>query len=652
MRSKTSFFSKAFFISDIKRYWWLLAANTALLILCCVIPVYDRCLNAVGYSYGDEPTWLGVGIVINIVFSLGVGTILWTFMHFGNSVSTFHAMPVKRSCIFTTKMVSGLVILLAPILINGLIFTLLSFTPVCFDHFSVIDALKWTYQGIIYGLIIFSLTTAVNMMTGNPIGTIVFTGGFAILPLMVLAFFEGLFSQELYGYYNNLSDYGMDKIYIGPEGIASLEYGFIYPVASVILLAGAYILYKYRKSESNGEVIAFKWLIPVFIGIIAAIASGIGYAYFWEIVQIESIFTLIPFGIVGTAIAYMISKKSLKLKGTLKPIGVYLVLTLCFIAAVRFDITGFEDRIPSIEDIEGVSIDHSRYYVRDEARRDKPMFTDREDIEAVIRLHKSFIKDKAAHENRSEGSLPITYYLKNDKKVTRMYLINSEIDTAYLKPVYETPEYRASRFGLLNDKDYIYTMVEVNDRRIGSDTYITLYPDNEDMQKLIDAVKLDMQNTSYEDMLKNYEASTNVYISWTMKEKDTEETEDLLKSDVYANSEAYAVKSTSVNTIKVLEELGFYDMIPAAEDISEIKMALNPKRTGKVVVEMTINTPEEIAEIYSEYDEMIKGYHFHDYEGANIDINLMYTLKNGHQFGVSATYDRKELPETFSKYIK
>ena len=652
MRSKTSFFNKALFLSDIKRYWWLFAANTALLIFCCVIPVYDRCLNAVGVSFGDAPTWLGVGIVINIVFSLGVGTILWTFMHFSNSVSTFHAFPVRRSTIYITKLISGFIMLILPIVINGVIFVLLSFTPVCFGHFSAYDALIWIYRGVIYSLIIFSLTTFVNMMTGNPIGTIVFTGGFSLLPLMAIGFFEGLFSQELYGYYNNLSDYGIDKIYIGPQGLTSLEYGFIYPVASVIMLVGAYILYKYRRSESHGEVISYKWLVPVFIGIVAAIASGISYAYFWEIVGIESIFTLIPFGIVGTAIAYMISQKSLKLKGSLKPIALYIVITICFIGAVRFDITGFEDRIPSIDDIAGVSIDHSRYYVRDSEIKDKPMFTDKDDIETVIRLHQSFIQDKAAHENRSEGSLPITYYLKNGKKITRMYLINSEIDTAFLKPVYETPEYRASRFGLLQEEDYVYTMVEVTDRRIGSDTYIALYPDNDDMQKLIDAVKLDMQNTSYEDMLKNYEASTNVYISWTMEEKNVKEPEDLIKSDIYANSEAYAVKPSSLYTIKVLEELGFYDMIPRADDISQVKMTLNPERSGKVVVEMTLNNPEEIAQIYSEYDDMIKGYHFHDYEGANIDINLIYTLKNGHQFDVSATYDKDKLPDTFLKYLK
>ncbi len=644
MSSRTSFFNKALFLSDVKRYWWLCLANTLLLTLCCVVPVYDRCINHNLYSYGTNPTWIGAGVFINILFSLGTGTILFSYMHFNSSVSTMHSLPVKRSTIYVTKLITSLVFLIVPIVISSVLLAFI--TPL--GNFSIIDVLIWLYQGVVYAVLILSLTVIVNMMTGNPIGTIVFTIGFAIVPLVLFALLEMVFSNTIYGYFGTIEDW-LQYIYIGPNGLTTTEFGFIYPILSLTLLVGAYVLYKFRKSEKHGEVISFKFLVPVFIGIIASIASGLSYAYFGEFLGIHSLFTLIPFGILGTAIAYMVYKKAFSFKGIYKPLGIYLVCILCFIGIVKFDISGYESRIPELSDIESVSIESVKYNPYDNV----PEFTKKKDIEAVLKLHSHCVDIEDELRGPSDDVyMPISYTLKSGKTLRRRYYLDYQKDEAFLKPLFETREYRVSKFSLLDGKDRDFTQVSVNDRRFTNENYATLYPDNEDMTKLISALKRDMANATYEDLTqRHWESSARIIVVWNEQVKIRDENAEL-KDTIHSNSNAFSVYPSFIHTIDMLHKLGYYDSLPKDTDIQSVNLTIRDDMSGKDAVSVDITNREEIKEIYLLYDSMMEGKHFRDYGIGTVDVYLTYTLNNSHVFDISCTYDKENLPEELKKYMK
>ncbi len=632
MRSKTSFFNKTLFFSDIKRYWWVSAAETLLLILACVIPLYTECTFA--YINGHETIygWTESPVLVTMPFSFGTAIILFTYMHFNGSVSAMHSLPVQRHGLYISKLISSAAILTVPILITGIIISIMSMGEICSDFVKPSDIALWMYTAFIYSAIIFSLTSVVNMMTGNPIGTVIFTVGFAVLPLFLTAILTGIFDQEVFGYNSRYSQDILNYFYISPRSVIKKEYVVVYPVLSVIFLVAAYMLYRIRKSESHGEVVTFRWLNPLFIGIIAALASGAGYGYCSGILNLESLFTMLPFGMLGTAIAYMISKKALKFKGTLKPMGIYLIISLCFIGFIEFDISGYEKRVPDAQDIVSASIS-SNYY------GDDPMFTDSDDIASVLRLHSHLITTKN-RDNDNGYYTDIVYELKNGKKMIREYTVDHTADKNFLKPLYETEEYIRRMYNILRQDEF--TEANIHDRRVSNDNILALYPDNEDMSILIDALKTDLYNMKYEEILKARRSggSLTLNVMWNEQANDDYKT-------VYSNSETFYIYDSYTNTVKVLTDLGVYDQIPTAEDIVRADIELRQAFDEKLLSSYTIEQKDKLAELYSMYDNMVSGSEtYENYETA-VNVFVNYTTEDGHNFTVSRTYDPDKVPEIF-----
>lgn len=633
MRSKTSFFNKTLFLSDIKRYWWVSAAETLLLILACVIPLYTECMFAFANEHTSIHLWNENPILVTMPFSFGTAIIMFTYMHFNGSVSSMHSLPVKRYGLYITKLVSSAAILTVPILITGIIISIMSMGEVCADYVKPSDIALWMYTAFIYSAIIFSLTLLVNMMTGNPIGTVIFTVGFAVLPLFITGILTSIFDVEVFGYSSRYSQDILNYFYIAPRSVAKKDYAAVYPVLSVIFLVLAYMLYRIRKSESHGEVITFRWLNPLFIGIIAALASGAGYGYCQGILNIKSLFTMLPFGLLGTVIAYMISKKALKLKGVLKPIGVYLIISLCFIGFIKFDISGYEKRVPDAQEIASASIS-SNYYGAE------PMFTQSEDIASVLRLHSHLITTKN-RDNDDGYYTDIIYELKNGKRMTREYRLDYKADKSFLKPVYETDEYIKRMYSCLWQDEF--TSAGIHDRRVSNDNILTLYPDNEDMNILIDALKTDLYDLKYEEILKvrnNGNGSLKVTLEWNEEANDDYKT-------VYSNSETFHIYDTYTNTIKVLTELGIYEKIPKASDIVNAEIEIRHAFDDKLINSYTIEQKEEVESLYSGYENMVsESVTFTNYETA-VNVYVTYTTAAGHSFTVSRTYDSDKVPEVF-----
>ena len=632
MNSRMSFFSKSFFKSDIKRYWWVSASELLLFIICTIVPLYNACFTAYERNYETIYGWIDSSMIVGIIFSFGVGIMLNTFMHFNASVSTTHSLPVKRSTLYITKLITAFVILCVPMLIAFGILTAMSFTEVCSEYILFSDILRWLFVTFSYSLVVLSLTTLVNMMTGNPVGTVVFTIGFGFLPMWIIVILSAVFSHEVLGYSPANMESLMEYVYIGPYGITKAEYGFIYPVLSVIFLALGYLLYRIRKSESHGEVIAFSWLKPLFMGIIALLASGLGYSYVQSVFEIENILSVLPFGILCTAISYMISRKALDFKGSVKPIVVYIFAALLFAGVIHFDITGFERRIPDAEDVKSAYITSENNYDRE------PIFFEKEHIDGVRELHRELIATTSQKKNTPYyNTMIIEYNLKNGKKLTREYrMVNKADYKKYLKPLWETEEFRKSSFPLLSQENKNLTHIDIYDRRIKGD--IVFRNGSEEFDILLDALYKDMRNFSYEDFAKDNYNSVNINIYW--------EPEKVEQGKGYQTSQAFYLTPNTTNTEKALAELSAYGSLPTANDIERIHILTESAISGETLVKRETSDPEEIAEIYALYDNMLSGETYKEYD-SSVNVYLNYTLKNDYGFDVSCTYDEDILPDIF-----
>ena len=70
---------------------------------------------------------------------------------------------------------------------------------------------------------------------------------------------------------------------------------------------------------------------------------------------------MLPFGILGIIIAYMLSKKAFTFKGVWKPALIYIAAVFVLFAVVEYDITGFERRIPDIDDVASVNVAYEQF---------------------------------------------------------------------------------------------------------------------------------------------------------------------------------------------------------------------------------------------------------------------------------------------------
>lgn len=631
MSSRTSFFNKALFLSDMKRYWWIGAVHTLILIVGCIIPLYNMCLYHSSYYDASFYTWGTMGFVSSVILSLGTGVILFGYMHFNGSVSQMHSLPVSRSCVFITKLISALTILVTPIIIAGIILVALTFGKVC-SSVELTEVGKFVYVTFSYGVIILSLTLIVNMMTGNPVGTVVFTAGFSILPLTFMSLFTEIARSKIFGYANNYTYNFTNFLYLEPLKVA-FEKWYVYPVMSVVLLMGAYVLYRVRKSESYGEVISFKWLIPVFIGIIASLASGIGYLYAKAVMDSSNLLMILPFGVLGTAVAYMISRKSLDFKGCVLPVISYTAIALIFCAVIHFDLTGYEKRIPDIDKISSVSVNNHAVYK-------EPDFTEREDLENILALHSHLIEKRESHSyDGMFSSISIKYNLKNGKTMFREYTLDMVEDEKYLKPIYETDEFRKGYFKFIEDgkKEVVY--VEISDRRFKNGD-VMLYPDNEDMHALAEAIKEDMRNYPYENFRSDTCPSMNIGIHWEYYDKKSKE-----KLSEYIRFE---VHENAVNTIKVLKDAGVYKLLPKAEDIRVVEVRIADPHSKDGVNDMlyTVTDEKKIAQLYESYNNIIDKRKYNDINNV-YNVFIDYTTKDGFTFSASCSYDKENLPQIF-----
>ncbi len=672
MSLKTSFFNKSIFRSDLKRFWWISLLETLILIMICVVPVYERYTNNyLGYSLRNMITWMNGSVTILFAFSIGVAILLFSYLHNGSSVSGYHCLPVKRKNIFATKLLSGAVITLTPIIISGIILICMLINPDISGQYSILHVLKWIACGIIYTCTLFSLTTVINQFTGNSIGTLIFTGGILILPALIWSFFDSFFYKELYGYVH-YSGKAMDYIYAS-EKILMTAPGFaLYAAFIFIFTAFAYYLYKKRKLEVHGEVIAFSWLTPVFIGIVAMLSGMLSYVYFTEILHIPGVWTIIPLGILGTAISYMISRKSLSPKGIFKPLSIYIAAALCFCAVIEFDLTGFETRVPDADNIASARITYqntAHYYHYDgyELTYTLPgqidtSFTEEADIKNVISLHEHCIKNR--NRFNSDNQIPVEYTLKNGKTFKRRYNISYTEDAEFLKPLYETKQMRADMYELANGGYREFTSVTIRDRRLKEN--VTYYPDNSAMNRITEALIKDLSEMPYNRMVIDTGGSVMINVAYNNKfVYNTKPPEEFNAENIQKSESTYMINSDYKNTAQVLTELGFYSSLPTASDIEGATISVwesdlsqysaKEANTEELLAQenaVSVTDPEEIKKLYSVYDSMIEGKKFTDYN-KRLNILISYRVRgSGHVFEVSCSYDKDKIPEELMKYFE
>ena len=476
MQSKTSYFNATLFRKNLTRFWplWGLASFIGALFPLAVL------LEMVHQGWrtftAPEFTQMYYGVVcvvpvINLVYAALCAMAVWSYLYNARSVGLMHTLPIRREGLFFTNFLSGLSMTLIPYAVTGVLCVIVSLCGGAFDAKGLaVTVLAVAGESLFY----FSSATFVAFITGN---------AFAMPPLYALLHFlavllDWLISSFAQGFifgfstnYTGVVEWLSPTVYLVHNVHSAGQYTEVqrtfsdgtlytdrllvsvnlenfwligvYALAGLALALLALILYRSRRSETAGDVVAVGWLRPVFrygvAGLCALLGGQLLYSLFWYGFQRGNYYDTLPMvvcllaaGAIGYYGASMLLAKSLRVfRGSWRGLGIVLLGCALVCCVLHFDLLGVAGRVPESAQIRSVDIrvaDNSYTFTPEK---------DAELVEQIRTLHQAVAADETyilemeaagdstlseeEDSNTAYAGLDLTYTLKNGTRVNRWY---------------------------------------------------------------------------------------------------------------------------------------------------------------------------------------------------------------------------------------
>lgn len=443
MKSKISFFNAGIFKSMLKRFWPLWTAYFAVWFMCLPLPSLVARLQGVKESAvtvvaAAMKTSVEASVVSGFLMGILAAMAVFGFLYNSRSCGMIASTPVRREAVFCSAYLAGALPVLAVNLLIAVLnwlFTLSS--GVESAYIFKMNAILFAVNSMEF-LIFFSIAAFIAMLTANTVALpalyIIFNFVFLGMEYVV----RMLYCMFVFGY-NELPDcilefmsplvYLFTRIGLSATKTAvtltnwSALLGYI--IAAVVLSAAALLLYRKRRMESAGDVIAVKSLRPVFkFCVTACSALCFGLLFF---VIISALFTSLSMYmlvlsaglIIGAFIGYFASEMLLKksfhvFKGSWKGFVITVILCVVFAFVCVTDLFDLSSQLPDADDIEMIVC--GSYNV-----------TERSDIEAILKVNKAIIDDRDKYEGLDdtdlERTISLRYKLRDGRTVNRGYTV-------------------------------------------------------------------------------------------------------------------------------------------------------------------------------------------------------------------------------------
>lgn len=631
MNLKTSYFNLPLFKSNLKRFWWMGGAVLLGFLTVALLILFDD-NSTDGYTIMNVLLIAVAGVMPAIFFS---------YLNSPGPVTCLHALPVKRKAHFITNIVTVYTLILVPAIIAygiGFLYCILK------EPIHTVDLAENLMALLVCITIAMSAGTLGSMITGNTIAAIAFAGLLFACPFYGEGVLKGFLSANLYGMWD-VTYYSMENMSVLDVNPFMLGW-FVVAVAGLIV---AWFLYKNRRLEANGDIIAFKFLKPLFIACVSLFSGLIGYFYL-GIFFGDSIFLMLPFGILGAVVSYMLAKKAFTLKGIWKPVLIYALFVGVVWAGITFDLTGFERRVPDIDDIESIDmvnvdefdgmrnyqiIEGEKYYYK--ASLEDYRYYDKKDFENITRLHADRIENRTTDVEK----IYISYNLKNGRNLRRVYYASLIDDRELLEPIYCTEQKLKLNHNWLVNK-YPVTEISITDDRVrnSSNTFEILVGDSEKAKLLLDALDKDIREASYEDIVSSSNSMTRIQLVYQREliNKDGKVIFDDINN--HPEHDNFGIPENYERTTALLREWGLYDAIYKPEEVSYVELEFNYISGERI----RITDPQKIKEIYDFVSQSKYMYKDNDMKGRVYSIRAYFCDREGKNIFDSGELTSSHLP--------
>ena len=256
----TRLFNKALICNNLKRFWWVSLLYTIGLFLLSPLLVLTNMGNEYVTTIEFDNIFDGT-ICFLFIVPVFLAVIVFRYMQNSKSMVTVHAMPYNRLDLYVNNIISGLILLVVPILLNTALLSYIELFVTNGILFETGIIMKYLWISLLVSITLFSITVAVGMVTGSSIAQIIFTYIINFLPAGIIVILNFLLNGIIYGFSGVSEDTVIELAKISPivqtiflksrDSISE----FLIPDIAIILLALVigYFIYKYRNLEDAGK---------------------------------------------------------------------------------------------------------------------------------------------------------------------------------------------------------------------------------------------------------------------------------------------------------------------------------------------------------------------------------------------------------------
>jgi ABC-2 type transport system permease protein len=444
---------KALAAENLRRYWTVAFVAGLGYFLVTVLPVL---LNYHHYNQVEDYTRMTLAghnpmvLTIDVVLAVIISVCVLDYLHRQAACIVVHSMPAKRSHLFNASIISGMLLMLLPLVVVAVMLLFCGGASGTVElhgakggHETVRASDQITLMGcgiwILKNLIVCGYTFVVSCLAGVVAGTraihVLTALFFNSLPGIIIGAWFGYAYLFLKGFYvddgtlMNLWGRTSPVLYCGlsSELIGSTTLGFSgFVLATVVLGAAAYFVYGRVKLEREGDATVFPLMSDLLCMAVsfvcmsgfASVAAGLSTIGNAELNSQFLLYAIIS-GTVFFLIFRMVADNSthiFNLKNLLK-FGVFVVLTAVLFAFTVFDVQGFGKKVPAVSDVASVSIHCEEIFNRD------AVFTDPAQIETVTKVHKLATEstDQADYMDYLISGVVIRYKMTDGSTIVRQY---------------------------------------------------------------------------------------------------------------------------------------------------------------------------------------------------------------------------------------
>lgn len=455
MKYKTSCFNPGLSRDALRRFWPLPVGSFLLFFVSLVLPFYHELhsrsvellsqynyVSEYGESVQDVADYFAGAFTLQTmllaVLAPTAAMLVFHHLHGKKEIQFYLSLPVRRSCLYLTSMLTGLLMVLVPMLLcHGLTVGICLYSGVV-----VQPALRLLAVCSLLLLLFYGMAVLACVLAGQRFGAFLLYAGMHVAALVIWIGLSQVSELFIPGFSATVAPpqwalwlMPLVKLFSDDNVLNSLNrlkltIPLIYGIVGILLLVFSGVLYQIRRAETAGDMLSFS-AIKLLSKIFAALAVGLGGFALLQLLAFPDrsvpfwglLLLLLVLIAVGWIAAEMIIQKSFRIFHSRSVLtgGALLLLCAAAMLGARADAFGYVHRTPELSHVESASLSISPWQSYDS--------TEVSPADALA-IHKMLLEhiDQLGSFDITQNSiqLSISYGLNGGTTMERTYFFNED----------------------------------------------------------------------------------------------------------------------------------------------------------------------------------------------------------------------------------